>query len=118
MKKEIEALKAAATATANEKTVLENKIKELEGVNKTTLETINKVKSDFDEFKKLVPGDPKNKDPKQIEKIEKEAWDKMSNTERMYHARHAKQSVFHPIPMLASFMQSTHGLQYCLLPDW
>ncbi len=87
LKKEIEALKAAATTTANEKTVLENKIKELEGVNKTTLDTVNKVKADFDEFKKLVPGDPKNKDPKQIEKIEKEAWDKMTNVERMYHAR-------------------------------
>ncbi len=87
LKKEIETLKAAATATANEKTVLENKIKELEGVNKTTLETVNKVKADFDEFKKLVPGEPKKKPAGELEKVTQEAWDKMSTRDRLIHNR-------------------------------
>lgn len=87
LKKEIEALKAAAGISANEKVTLENKIKELEGVNKITLEAVNAVKNQFEEFKKLVPGDPKNKDTKKIEEIDKETWEKMSNVERMYHAR-------------------------------
>lgn len=87
LKKEIETLKAAATATANEKVTLENKIKELEATNKTTLAAVTEVKNSFEEFKKLVPGDPAKTDQEKKTKVDAEAWKAMSYRDRVIHNR-------------------------------
>jgi len=87
LKKEIADLKAAALASANEKTTLTNKITELEAANKATVAAVSEVKNQFDEFKKMVPGDPAKKDQNKEEKITAEAWQKMGLRDRLIHNR-------------------------------
>jgi len=86
LKKEIADLKAAALVANTEKGALNKKVTDLEGANKTTLETVNAVKKEFDEFKKMVPGEKATTEETDF-KIDKEAWKNMRPIERMHAMR-------------------------------